>query len=347
MFENFYGNHDVAAALERMMETDRIAQTILLAGPEGVGKSTLVRRFAARLLGSPEKIEHDDLSREENAKLIAEREKWPSEKRAEDPLFFSTHPDFVTVCPEGPLRQISIQQMRLLRERAQLLPLKGKFRVFLIDQFHRASGQAADSLLKTLEEPPPHLVLFLTAENAFDLPATIRSRSIHFHLSPLSDDAMRAFLETRGVAAPERRMALAAGSPGLAAVMDLGVFEKRRALLMTMLEAAAGANGFAAWAKASESMLASKTEKLDLYLKPLYSLLEDLLVLANGSEEQARRVRNADLRPALERLARQLSFEWLREATAQVDDLAGLQRRNVQKGLTLDRFVVTLRGLAG
>jgi hypothetical protein len=94
-------------------------------------------------------------------------------------------------------------------------------------------------------------------------------------------------------------------------------------------------------------MLASKTEKLDLYLKPLYSLLEDLLVLANGSEEQARRVRNADLRPALERLARQLSFEWLREATAQVDDLAGLQRRNVQKGLTLDRFVVTLRGLAG
>ncbi len=146
MFKNFYGNRTAAESLERMIGSGRIAQTILLAGPEGVGKATLARRFAARLLAAeaPEaaaeiehKVEMDDLSLPANRKIIEEREKWPSEKRAEEPLFFASHPDFVTFCPEGPLRQISIQQMRLARSRAQLRPLKGRWRVFLIDRSGR------------------------------------------------------------------------------------------------------------------------------------------------------------------------------------------------------------------
>ena len=55
--ENFHGNGDVAAALEEMIRGERISQTLLLSGPEGVGKATLVRRFAGRLLGSAEKID--------------------------------------------------------------------------------------------------------------------------------------------------------------------------------------------------------------------------------------------------------------------------------------------------
>ncbi len=73
--------------------------------------------------------------------------------------------------PDGPLRQITIEQMRLLKERAQFKPLQGKRRVFLIDQIDRANEQAANSLLKTLEEPPEHLILLLTAENPYDLAA--------------------------------------------------------------------------------------------------------------------------------------------------------------------------------
>ena len=137
-----------------MIRRGRIAQTILLSGPEGAGKATLARRFAARLLGDPAKIEQDDLSLEANAAIIADREKWTADKRNEDPLFFSSHPDFLTFAPDGPLRQITIPQMRLLKDRAPLKPLKGDWRVFLIDQIDRANEQAANSLLKTLEEPP-------------------------------------------------------------------------------------------------------------------------------------------------------------------------------------------------
>jgi DNA polymerase III subunit delta' len=341
MFDSFYGNAAAQSALGSMIASGRIPQTLLLSGPAGVGKATLARRFAQRLLNHPERIEADDLSLEANRALIAEREKWPSEKRSADPLLFSTHPDFVTFCPEGPLRQISIQQMRQLRERAQLLPLSGRWRVFLVDQFDRSSQQAADSILKTLEEPPRHLILLLTAENAYDLPPTIRSRSIQVHLSPLSDDEMRAFAAARGLAEVEQRLALAGGSPGLAAMIDLAVEKKRRDTLLAMLEAAAGTAKFGAWVKQSESFIASKSEKLDLYFRILYSLLEDVLVLKYGGA----RIRNHDARTALENIAARVSFDWIREAAARVDEMAALQRRNVQKGPLVDAFVVGQRAL--
>ena len=81
----------------------------------------LARRFGARLLGGAEKIEQDDLSLAHNTAIVASREKWPAEKRNEDPLLFSSHPDFVSFPPDGPLRQISIPQMRRLKESAQFI----------------------------------------------------------------------------------------------------------------------------------------------------------------------------------------------------------------------------------
>src|SRR5215813_12363165 len=126
MLEDFYGNSSVVNALEQAVAQDRLSQTLLFAGPEGAGKATLARRLAARLLGRADWIERDDLSLPHNQEIIADREKWPAEKRNDDPLLFSSHPDFVTFAPDGPLRQISIPQTRLLKERAQYLPHHGK-----------------------------------------------------------------------------------------------------------------------------------------------------------------------------------------------------------------------------
>lgn len=318
---------------------ERIPQTILLDGPEGVGKATLARRFAAAILGGADKIERDDLSLEGNAETIAEREKWPSDKRNEDPLLFATHPDFLTFPPDGPLRQITIEQMRLLKERAQFKPLHGTRRVFLIDHIDRANEQAENSLLKILEEPPEHLILLLSAENPYDLLPTIRSRAVSFHLAPLSNSQMQSFVASRALSDAQRRIALAAGSPGIAVSMDLAVYDDRRTAMLKLLEVAANRTPFAEWAKYAESMAPRKQEKLDMLLSILYVLLEDLLLLSQGAGE----IRNADLRRNLEPLASSISFRWIREAVRRADELSELVRRNIQKSIALDALVVHLR----
>ena len=339
MFSDFWGNANVTQALETMLAQGRLAQTLLFAGPEGVGKATLARRLGARLLGHPEQIERDDLSLPHNLEALATREKLAAEKRNDDPLMFATHPDFVTFAPDGPLRQITIPQTRMLKDLAQFAPHKGSRRVFLIDHVDRANDQAANSLLKTLEEPPAHLVLIMTAENAYDLLSTIRSRAVPFHFTPLGREEMREFVLARALDRPDLRIALAAGSPGLAVSIDLDAYFKRRAAMLALLQVAAGLAPFATWVPLSEAIARSRSEKLDLYLKVLYELLRDLLLIQQGAAE----IRNQDIRRELEAMAGKLPFAWIRKAVVRVDEIAQFVRRNIQKTIALDALIVDLR----
>jgi DNA polymerase III subunit delta' len=222
---------------------------------------------------------------------------------------------------------------------AQYKPLHGARRIFLIDQADRAGEQAANSLLKTLEEPPDHLILIMTAENVYDLLPTIRSRSVIMNFSPLPNEEMKDFARVRGLDNAERRIALSAGSPGVAASLDIELYQKRRASMLALLKTGAGLSTYAAWLPVSEALGRSRSEKLEWYLKLLYELLRDLTVLGEGGTA----IRNADIRNDLSALAQRVSRSWIIHAVKSVDAIAELLRRNIQKTIALDGLLMALR----
>jgi DNA polymerase-3 subunit delta' len=121
--------------------------------------------------------------------------------------------------------------------------------------------------------------------------------------------------------------------------MDLEVYDKRRAAMLALLKVAAGLSPFATWVPISETIGRSKSEKLDLYLKVLYDLLRDLLLLHQGTGE----IRNQDIRRELDPLAAKLQFSWIRKAVTRVDEIAEFVRRNIQKTIALDSLIIELR----
>jgi DNA polymerase-3 subunit delta' len=150
---------------------------------------------------------------------------------------------------------------------------------------------------------------------------------------------MRHFAKARGLEQAERRLALAAGSPGLAVSLDLEVYDRRRSAMLMLLQVAAGAAPFANWIPVSEAIGRSKSDKLDFYLKVLYELLRDLMLLQQGVAD----IRNVDIRRDLETLAARTQFAWIRKAVTQVDQIAELIRRNIQRTIALDALILELR----
>jgi DNA polymerase-3 subunit delta' len=151
---------------------------------------------------------------------------------------------------------------------------------------------------------------------------------------------MRAFIKSRNLDEPERRLALAEGAPGLAVSIDLEAYDRRRTAMLALLKVAGGLAGFDTWLKHADSVAARRTEKLESYLEVLYSLLEDTVLLVHASRKG---LRNSDIRGELEALAGRVDFEWLRRAIARVDELVELGRRNIQKSIAFDAFAASLR----
>lgn len=354
-FSDFIGNTGTVGVLRRMVEKQRLPQTLLFTGPSGVGKATLARLLTAAIncdrtpgdicggCSNCLRILQADLSREEFAQQFAEREKLPAAKRVENPLVISTHPDFLVFPPDGPLRLITIEQARLLRAAAQFRPSGARRRVFLIDHADRANTEAANSLLKTLEEPAEALTLILTAENPYDLLPTIRSRSIPFHFAPLSVAEMERFLDARSdirTTGRARLVGWSQGSPGRALALDLEAYGERREAMLALLRSALGTASYGDLVAQTDRLAKRRQERLDLLTESLYGLLQDLLHLRHGS---SRLLIHEDIRGELAPLAQTASFEWIEGAVARLAELDSLLRRNIQKQIALEALAVGLR----
>src|SRR5439155_15351815 len=163
-----------------------------------------------------------------------------SEKK-ETRLFIQSHPDVLVIPPDPPQMMIKVDQVRRLIENIYFRPAEGKERVFIFTD-SAFMKEAANSLLKVLEEPPEFATMFLLAENAGELLPTIRSRSMVLPLKSLSVQEIEGYLAKHRPEWRAQQRALVArlseGAVGRARNFDLASYSAAREHALTILKTA-------------------------------------------------------------------------------------------------------------
>jgi DNA polymerase-3 subunit delta' len=360
-FSDFHGNSETVRRIREMLARERFPQGVILAGPAGSGKYTLAT-MVARAMNCLEQPIADGLpdycGKCSNCLRIAQVEDLDSRvaealeardglketEKKETRLFIQTHPDVLVIPPDPPQMMIKVDQVRRVIENIYFRPSESRERVFIFTDA-AFMKEAANSLLKVLEEPPDFATIFLLAENAGELLPTIRSRSMLLQLRSLSVAEIEQYLaKHRPDWKPQQRALVAKlseGAVGRARTFDLEAYSAAREHALTILRTALHTGEHTELFKITETYRAGADgrQKTDLLLRCLYSLLQDLLFLDSGAPEQ---VRNTDVLPQLQKLGLAANFDWLSSASDRLAEVERGLRRNLLRSLSLDGFEVAL-----
>jgi DNA polymerase-3 subunit delta' len=262
---------------------------------------------------------------------VAAREEMRDTDKRETRILIQTHPDLLIVPPDPPQLLIKLGQVRQVIHIANYRPpveFKRTFTIFTSSAFMK---EAANSLLKVLEEPPEHTSLILLTENPQELLPTIRSRAVVLA-------QRRPELNSRDRALAAR---LAEGAVGRALTIDLGVFVASRQDALILLRTALRDPDYSQLFHATESYRAGadgQQKTLNL-LRALGSLIEDLLLVVAGTPQL---IRNLDLEAEIARMAQGLSVDWIDGAAQALVKVEQGMRRNLLRSLSLDAMAVSL-----
>ena len=196
------GHEWAVEMLKQHLTRDSVRHAYLFTGPRGLGRRTLALRFA-QALNCPNPVAPGEPCRKCKTCQQIERMQYA---------------DLAVVQAEKEGGTLKVEQIRAVRQSLVLKPYQGKYRLALFLRFQEASPNAANALLKTLEEAPAHAILILTADTAEQLLPTIPSRCEILRLRPLPVEAVEAYLKEHGAEAESARLLahISAGRPGYA-----------------------------------------------------------------------------------------------------------------------------------
>lgn len=304
------GNAGLVGALVR----GRLPAAALFEGPAGVGKRTLAFLLAVRA----------NCRRPEGGEPCGS---CPSCIKA----FGGNHPDIRVYSPDTEGGRIKIEQMREMRQEAQYRPFEGKCRCFIIDPADLMTVEAANCILKTLEEPAETTHLSLVTAFPDQVLPTIRSRCLQLNFQPIPRAELERFLADRSLDYPELRAAVSRGSVGVASALDPASFRKDRDLALKLLEAWAPRQTFAAILSGCEKLGLRVRDRVTAqrYLSLLQDLVCDLHLLETGSLD---RITNVDRVKELQKLSGLVT----QERRSRLLDAFAAARRDVDRNVKPD-----------
>ncbi len=361
-FNEFLGNQATVTRLRESIAAARFPHSLILAGPRGAGKYTLALMLAQAVncLNPPRNNDLPDFCGAcsncvrigEAGKLdelidaaVAAREDLRETDKRETRILVQTHPDMLIIPPDPPQMLIKLGQVAYVIHAAYRRPPIEARRSVTIFTSSAFMKEAANSLLKVLEEPPDYASLILLTENPQELLPTIRSRAVIYRLGALPTEELETLLAGRRPELKPQDRALAArlaeGAVGRALGFDLDRWLLSRQDALILLRTALGEGDYSGLFRATEAYRAGAEgqEKTLNLLRVLGSLLEDLLLTAAGTPAF---LRNVDLAPELERMAQGVTIEWLDGAARALVQVEQGMRRNLLRSLSLDAMATSL-----
>ena len=248
------------------------------------------------------------------------------------------HPDIHHIAPLPDKRDISIEQLRELQHILSLRPYEAPRKVCIIDPAERMSVNAANSLLKTLEEPPGNALIILLTENAGMLLSTVRSRCQLIRFAPLSPEHLLALLERSGMPPDAAALVapMAGGSLQRALELDNEALAVRREAVLSRISQLS-LNRIATVFDAAEELSGNRDATLEL-LDMLLSFFRDAVHLGAGNKE----IVNRSVRPAIEAMAAQRSFPRNLELLERIHAARRDVQRNANPKLSLDHLFMSI-----
>lgn len=330
-----FGHDRVVELLRRAIRYRRLGHAYLISGPLGVGKRTLAIRFAQALncerygpAAAPALLDDDDLPEPpcrtcRHCRLIEA----------------GSHPEVRVVGVQPPHRVLRVADVESIQSDAALRAADVFRKVYVLEQAELLHPDAANRLLKTIEEPPPSVVMILTTVDPEATLETVVSRCQHLRLRPLPRDLLTDHLvDARGVPAERAALlaALAEGCVGRAyGLLDDGRPLERRAKHLDDLTMLFNSDRMARlqYARVLGDRWSKDQDGVREVLAAWLRWWRDVHLVQHGLGERAV---NRDRLPLLERQARMLSPEAAAAAVASVRDVLQMLDQNVNARLALD-----------
>lgn len=339
MFEHLIGNDAAKRNLQRLVENGRVPNSLLFAGPDGVGKKLFALELARLLVtGKGESLSARD-PEGERVSRYAIPENADKNKDDFNSVFFTEHPDVGIVAAYK--RNILVDAIRDLEREAFFRPYEAPARVFIIDDADKMNANASNALLKTLEEPASTSFLILVTSRPDSLLQTIRSRCQTIRFAPVEKEKIEKFLiNDKNLSPDDARLAasLANGSIAVAATIDVNDHRTRRKEMLAVLENAAGGTGLEPLLRISEKMNDAKNKDMfEGNIAILESLVRDAWLLANGTEENS--LVNADITAELRPIAA-LGSASLADRLNAIEELRQSFAVNINRKIATDALMV-------